>query len=449
MSATGEAGAAAAPITAWRVIAIAAPVALSNVTVPLQGAVDTAIIGNLGEVAPLAAVGLGAEVMSLVFASCNFLQIGSSGLGAQALGRRDPQGVIAVLARGLLVAFALALVMLLLKPLIRIGGLAIFEESAETGLLAGEYIDIRLWGAPAELANMALVGWFAGQELTRRLFLHQVALAGANVALNVLFVVGLGWGVAGVAAGTAIASYLGLGYGLWLARGRVRQLAPSGALPSRAEVLRPTALMRLFALSGNFFIRTMLLVGAFAWMARLGTLVDDATVAANVVLFQFFIVSAYALDGFAIASETLVGQTIGARDRGQLVRAVKISTLCMGAMALGMSLIFWALSGEIIDLFTSSEAVRALARDYALWAAFIPLVGFLSFELDGVFVGATRAREMRNGMILSTGAYLWISWRLMELHGNDGIWAAVWIWLGLRALTLAAYLPRVLRQAEE
>lgn len=444
---------AAQRVTFGRVIAIAAPIAVSNATVPLQGAIDTAIIGNIGAVAPLAAVGLGAEVMSLAFAGLNFLQIGTSGLSAQALGRRDAHGVVAVLARSLLIALCIALLLILLKPLIRIGGLALFEEDPATNLLAGRYIDIRLWGAPAELANMALLGWFAGQETTRRLFQHQIFLATANIGLNILFVIGFDWGVAGVAAGTAVASYLGLGYGLWLARGRTRQLAPAGAasdpaLPRRAEILDRAALGRLFQLSGNIFVRTMLLVGAFAWMARLGTLINDATLAANVVLYQFFIISAYALDGFAIASETLVGQTVGARDRAQLVRTIRITTLSSGVMALGVSLLFWALSGPIIDLLTTNDAVRALARDFALWAAFIPLIGFLSFQLDGVFVGATRSREMRDGMIISTGVYLPLSWLLMREFGNDGIWAAIWIWLGLRALTLAAYLPRVLRLAE-
>ncbi|MCI4663974.1 MAG: MATE family efflux transporter [Neomegalonema sp.] len=468
----------ATPITAARVLAIAGPIALSNATTPLQGAVDTAVIGNLGEVAPLAAVGLGAEIISLAFAGFNFLQIGTSGLGAQALGRRDPQGVLAVLARGLIIAIGLALALILIKVPLRNLGLALFEGGVETEALAGLYVDIRIWGAPAELANMALVGWFAGQEMTRRLFQHQMLLAGLNIALNIVLAAGLGWGVTGVAAGTVIASYLGLAYGLWLVRGRIRELSPSGALPSTDRILKRAAMARLFTLSRNIFIRTFLLVGAFAWMARLGTLVDQAemaaagraltpvgpvgvltwmqldsliggaTLAANVVLFNFFLVSAYGLDGFAIASETLVGQTVGARNRTQLLRAVRITTVCSGLMALGVSLAFWALSGTIIDLFTTSAEVQARAREFAVWAALIPLIGFASFQLDGIFVGATRASEMRNGMIISTGLYLPLSYGLMLAYGNHGVWAAVWIWLLLRAATLMIYFPRVLRQAE-
>lgn len=439
---------AAAPVTAWRVLAIAAPIALSNATVPLQGAVDTAIIGNLGEVSPLAAVGLGAEILSLVFASLNFLQISSSGLSAQAIGRNDRKGVVSVLARAIMVALALALLILLLKPLIRIGGLALFEEGPETGVLAGRYVDIRLWGAPAELANMALVGWFAGQEMPRRMVQHQIFTAFSNIGLSLFFVLGLGWGVAGVAAATVCASFAGLIYGLWLAKGRVAALTAASGAPSRAEILRPEALVSFFTLSGNIFIRTMLLVASLAWMARLGSILGDATLAANVVLFQFFIISAFALDGFAIASETLVGQTIGARNRPQLVRAIRLTMVCSSLMALGLSLIFWLLSGPIIDTLTNEPNVRQIARDYALWAAFVPLVGVISYQLDGIFVGATRARDMRNSMIISTALYVPLSWFLMREFSNDGVWAAMWIWLLLRAATLSLYLPRVLRQAE-
>lgn len=436
------------PLTGWRVLAIAWPVVLSNAAAPIQGAIDTAIVGHIGAVAPLAAVGLAAQVFSLLIGSCNFLQTGVSGLSAQALGRGARRETAAILARGLLLGAAIGAAMILLQALIILGGMAMFEATAETEALAGDYIAIRIWGAPGELMLYALFGWFAGQEMTRNLFVIQVATAGLNLALNYLFAIRMGWGVEGVALGTAIASYAGVALGLALARRRLAETAP-GWRPRRPELFDPVALKRLFALNRDLFLRTLLLLICFAWMARLGSLQSDVVLAANVVLWQFFLVSAYGLDGFAIAAETLVGQSIGARSRARFDQAVRLTTLWSFALAAVVSLVFLAASGALIDLFTSVESVRATARDYAFWACLIPLIGVAAFELDGVFVGATDSRAMLRSMILSTALYLPLSLALTEAFGNHGIWAAVWIWLLLRAVTLGAMLPALrLRETE-
>ena len=448
-AADGETTGRRAPITSRRVLLIAAPVVLSNATVALQGAADTIVIGNTGSLVALAAVGLGAEIFSLLFSSFNFLQIGVSGLSAQALGAGRLERVANTLLRGFATAGAIALILILAQVPLMALGLALFEASAETESLASNYFFVRIWGAPAELMNYALLGWFAGQEMTRRLFQHQVLLSGANITLNLLFVMGFGWGVEGVASATVIASYLGLGYGLWLARGRLRTLLPADWRPDLARVLNRGELMRMMTLNRDIFIRTMLLVGAFAWMARLGSLQGDAILAANVVLFQFFLVSAYALDGFAIAAETLVGQAMGARDPRRLDRAAIATSVWSGALAAAFSLMLVVLSGPIIDLMTTSPEVRSLAREYALWAALIPVAGFLAFQLDGIFIGATGSAEMRDSMIVSSIVYYPLSyWMLLEF-GNHGVWAAVWIWLGIRALTLLAYYPRLRARAAQ
>lgn len=435
-------------ITSWRVAAIALPVALSNATAPLQGAVDTAVIGGLGAVAPLAAVGLGAEIFSLLLGGFNFLQIGVSGLSAQALGAGRVERVAHVLLRGLALGLVIGLALLLLRGPISVGALGIFDASAETEALTQTYIDGRIWGAPAELMNYALMGWFAGQERTRRLVMHQVALAALNIALNLWFVLGLEMGVAGVAYGTAIASWIGLGIGLWLARGRSREILPADWRPKRARLLDTGEWVALMALNRDIFVRTVLLIGAFVWMARLGSQLGDVVLAANVVLWQFFILSAYAMDGYAIAAETLVGQTFGARDLKRFDQAVRLTTLWAALLAGAFACAFTASSGPIIDLFTASDAVRQVAREHALWATLIPLVGVWAFMLDGVFVGATASREMRDSMILSSLVYFPLSVWLAGAMGNDGVWLAVWIWLVLRAVTLALRLPGLRRRAE-
>lgn len=438
---------AAEPITSWRVLAIAAPVALSNASVALQGAADTAVIGNTGSVAALAGVGLGAEMFALLLGGFNFLQIGVSGLSAQALGAHNPERVTNILLRGLMIGLAIAATLIVLQWPLMLLGLALFEASAETEGLAGDYFSVRIWGAPAELMNYALLGWFAGQEMTRRLFQHQLVLSLSNIALNILFVLGFGWGVEGVALATVIASVLGVVYGLWLARARVRLILPPTWRPDPARLLKRDELVRMMTLNRDIFIRTILLVGAFAWVARLGSLQGDDVLAANVVLFQFFMVSAFALDGFAIAAETLVGQAIGARDPRELDRSAMMTSLMSGLLSIALAGLFVAFSGAIIDLFTTAPAVRALARDYMLWAALIPVIGFAAFQLDGIFVGATASAEMRNSMIVTSLVFYPLSYAMMLEAGNHGLWASVWIWLALRALFLLAFYPRVRARA--
>lgn len=241
--------AAAAPdageITSRRILLIAGPVILSNATVPIQGAVDTAVIGRLGLTAPLAAVGLGAEILGFVFGVFNFLQIGVSGLSAQALGARKPERLGLALLRGLLLGGAIGLTLFALQTPIIAGMLLLFEASEQTEALAATYIGWRVLGAPAELMNYVLFGWFAGQEQTRRLFQHQVFLTALNVTLNITFVVGFELGVFGVALGTAIASWLGLAYGLILVRTRARVILPERWRPSLRRLLDRSELIDL------------------------------------------------------------------------------------------------------------------------------------------------------------------------------------------------------------
>ncbi|MGF1657840.1 MAG: MATE family efflux transporter [Rubrimonas sp.] len=435
--------AAGGGLGARRVLAIAVPVVLSNAMAPIQGAVDTAVIGNLGDAAYLAGVGIGAEIFAVIFGVLNFLQISTSGLSAQALGGRDPRRVLNTLARALIIAVALAAVLIAAQAAVAAGGRAWFQASAEAEDLAARYLQVRIWGAPAELGNLALMGWFAGQEMTRRLFQLQLLVSCLNIALNLLFVLGLGMDVDGVALGTALANYAGLGYGLWMARGRARALMPEGWRPEATRLLRRDELLALMALNRDIFLRTLLLAGSFAWMMRLGSGLGDATLAANVVLWQFFIVAAYALDGFAIAAESLVGQAAGARDPAGLRRAAVATSVWAGVLAAAISAALLAVSGPVIDLFTNVADVRALARDYALWAALTPLAGVAAFQLDGIFVGATAAREMRNAMALAVAAYVPLAWAATETLGNAGLWASMHALLLARAGALLAVYPRV------
>ncbi|MEO1456085.1 MAG: MATE family efflux transporter [Pseudomonadota bacterium] len=387
------------PLTYARVLAIALPVVLSNATVPLQGAIDTAIIGNLGDTVLLAAVALGATVMSFVFGIFNFLQIGVSGTAAQALGARNPGRVVNTLLRALALAQIIALALILLQGPIAALVLGFFEASAGAEAAARAYFAIRIWGGPLELANYALMGWFAGQERTRRLFEMQLAISVSNVALTLLLVMGLGLGIEGLALGTVAAQGVGLAYGFWQARRRARAILPPGWRAERARILDPGELGALLRLNRDIFIRSLLLIASFAWITRLGSMQGDVVLAANGVLMAFFAVSTAGLDGFAIAAESLVGQAKGAGSRARLRRAVVVSTVSAFALATVFSVLLLAGASTLIRLFTTVEAVRAVAEAYAVWAALIPLAGVAAFQLDGIFIGAAAGPAIRNAMV--------------------------------------------------
>lgn len=433
-------------VTYRRVTFIALPVVLSNVTVPLQGAVDTAVIGNLGDAVYLAAVTLGAAIISLLLQTLNFLQFGSGALSAQALGANDSRRVINVLARALILAFGLGFLLIAGQGILIGLGKEIFEGSEESERLAALYVSIRIWAAPAELGIFALGGWFSGQELTRRLFELQLVTSISNIVLNLILVLVIGMDVDGVALGTLIAAYLGLGFGLWRARARMRALMPDWR-PERARLLNPQELGKLMRLNRDIFIRTLLLVGSFTWMTRLGSLQGDVILAANGILFQIFHMASYALDGFAIAVESLVGQAVGARDRAFLRRAVVVSTICAFAVSVIFALLLAVFHGPIVAVFTNVVEVREATAMFFFWAAFFPVIGVLAFQMDGIFVGATAGPEMRNAMIVSAAIYVPLSWWALGAFGNHGVWGAVWVFLLLRGLTLLAQYPRLERRA--
>ncbi len=430
-------------ITYARVAAIALPVVLSNALVPLQGAIDTAIVGNLGQASYLAAVALGATVIHFVFAIFNFLQMGVSGLTAQALGADDTRRAMNTLARAGIIALAIAAALILAKLPVRAGTLGLFEGSDQAVALAGTYIDIRLWGAPAELMNYALMGWFAGQGQTRRLFEVQVVVSVVNITLNLIFVLVLGWGVAGVALGTVIAAFTGTTVGLWRVQGRRAEIGQSAWRFDWGRILNTAELRQVMALNRDIMIRTLMLAGGFAWLTRLSSVQGDLVLAANGILLQFFALSSHALDGFALAAEALVGQALGAGSRARLRRAVVVSSLCSLALAAVLALILTGLAGPIIHVFTNVETVREVALAHALWAGMVPLVSVMAFQFDGIFIGATEGARMRNAMVISTAIFVPLGWWWTEAWGNHGLWAALWVWMLLRAGTLAVVYPRI------
>ncbi|NGQ92307.1 MATE family efflux transporter [Rhodobacter sp. HX-7-19] len=425
-------------ITHRRLLGIAAPIVLSNATVPLLGAVDTGVVGQMGQAAPIGAVGVGSVILISLYWIFGFLRMGTSGLAAQAHGAADLPERGAILLRALLIGAAAGLAFILLQgPLFHVAFL-IAPAGDEVEALSRDYLAIRIWGAPATIAAYALTGWLIAVERTRGVLLLQLWINGVNVALDLWFVLGLGWGVSGVAAATLIAEWTGLALGLWLCRDGVLPVwrAAWARLPDRA------ALRVMLAVNRDIMIRSVLLQLSFTAFVFFGARLGDVTLAANQVLLQFLSITAYALDGFAFAAETLVGQAVGAKARADLRRAARLSMQWGVAGAALLALAFALAGPALIDLMTTAPDVRAEARAYLPWLVAAPLIGVFSWIYDGIFIGATLTAEMRRTMIQSVAIYALALALLMPALGNHGLWAALMVLNAARGLTMARAAPR-------
>lgn len=424
-----------------RVVAIAFPIVLSNATVPLLGAVNTGVVGQLGEAAPIGAVGLGAIILASIYWIFGFLRMGTSGLVAQARGAGNEAEGGAHLLRALVIGVVAGLVLVALHwPLLSLA-LRLAPASQEVETLARSYLGIRIWGAPATIALYAITGWLIAMERTRDVLVIQLVLNGLNILLDLWFVLGLGWGVPGVAVATLIAEWTGLATGLWFARGAIVKAWTQAR--GFAQLFAREQIDRLVRLNGDILIRSVLLQGSFTTFIFLGAGQGDVTLAANQVLLQFLEITAYALDGFAFSAETLVGQAVGARRKDRLRQSVAISMRWGIGGALLLSLVFWLFGPAIIALLTTSPEVRTEAARYLPWLAIGPLIGVASWMYDGIFIGATRTREMRNAMLVSVAFYALLCLTLPLWLGNHGLWAALMGLNLMRGVTMAKLYPRV------
>ncbi len=430
-------GPAAGPVSHARVLRIALPIVLSNATVPILGAVDTAVVGQLGQAAPIGAVGLGAIVLSAVYWIFGFLRMGTTGLASQAHGAGDAAEVAALLTRVLMIGAAAGLALIVLQQAIFAGAFALAPASAEVEALARDYMAIRVWSAPAAIALYGVTGWLIALERTRAVLAIQLWMNGVNIVLDLWFVLGLGWGVGGVALATLLAEWSGLALGLWFCRAALR----GPAARAWAQVFDRPRLVRMASVNGDILIRSVLLQAIFVSFLFLGSGLGDVALAANQVLMQFLLITAYALDGFAFAAEALVGQAVGARARAGFRRSAVLTSVWGLATAGLLALAFALAGGAIIDAMTTAEQVRAAARDYLPWMVAAPLVGAAAWMLDGIFIGATRTRDMRNMMAVSAAIYALAVALLVPGFGNHGLWMALLVSFVARGLSLGLRYP--------
>lgn len=434
-----------AQITHRRVLAIAIPIVLANVTVPILGVVDTAVVGQMGLAAPIGAVGIGAIILSALYWIFGFLRMGTTGLTANALGAGRMGEVSAMWSRALMIGLLGGAVIIALQyPLFALSFL-VSPASAEVEGLARSYMSIRVWSAPAVIALYGITGWLIAQERTRAVLILQLWMNGLNIGLDLWFVLGLGWGVEGVAFATFLAEWSGLALGLFLCR----DVFANPAWRDATRIFDRETLVRFASVNGDILLRSLMLQGIFVSFLLLGADFGDVTLAANHVLVQFLEVTAFALDGFAFAAEALVGQAMGRRAASELRRSAILTSLWGLFVVIGMSLAFYLFGGAIIDMMAKNAPVQAEARIYLPYMVAAPLIGIASWMLDGIFIGATRTKDMRNMMAVSFVLYLLAVWALLPSLGNHGLWLALLFSFVARGLTLGLRYPALERSASE
>lgn len=429
------------PITHARILGIAIPVVLSNITVPILGAVDTGVVGQLGDASAIGAVGIGAIILSAIYWMFGFLRMGTTGFAAQAVGAQDSQELAALLARVLVFGMGAGSVLIVLQAPLFWVSFMVSPASEAVETLARDYMQIRIYSAPAVIAVYGISGWLIAQERTKEMFLIQFVMNALNIALDFWFVLGLGFGVVGVASATLIAEWCGFVIAIYLCRTTLSDRVTW----QWTRILNRAKIVPMIAVNRDIFLRSLCLQAMFISFLLLGSRFDDVTLATNQVLLQFISITAFGMDGFAFTAESLVGQAVGARSVPHLRQAVLRCGLWGAAVGIVMAVVFFVFGGMIVDIMAKVDAVQDMARVYLPYMVITPLLGIFPWMLDGVFIGATRGPDMRNMMALSLVIYGVALVLLVPQFGNHGLWSAFLLSFVARGVTLGLRYPRIER----
>jgi len=412
----------------WR---IAAPMILSNISVPLLGMVDTGVTGHLESPVYLGAVAIGAMIFTFLYTGVNFLRMGTTGITAQSFGADDNDGLRVSLGQALIVALLIAFTLFALqRPLGRLA-MQLLGPDTEIQVYALEYFSIRIWSAPGTLANYALIGWFIGLQNARVPLLIFLTINITNIVLDLVFVIVFGMKVDGVALASVFAEYGGVLVGGAFAVAALRKRAGHWPIP---KLINLSAYKAFFSVNANLFIRTMALMFTLGFVTAQGARLGGLILAANAVLMNFQNLTAFGLDGLAHAAEALVGKAVGQKRRDALEEAVRLTLKWSLIFSAGFTVAYFIAGRSIIGILTDLPDVRETAIRYLPWMIASPLVSVWCFLYDGVYVGATRAKEMRNIMVVSTLFVFLPAWYFLQPLGNDGLWLAFLVFMASRGI---------------
>ena len=420
-------------------MSIALPIVLSNISIPILGVIDTGVIGQLGNPTAIGAVGIGAIILSAIYWLFSFLRMGTTGFVAQAQGRKDAPEVIALLIRGLFLGLACGFFVILIHPILFWLSFLISPSSNEVELLALDYMRIRIFSAPAIISTYAIMGWLIALEKTKYVLILQLTMNGLNAVLDFWFVLGMGWGVEGVAWATFIAEWFALLMGLAIC------FVLSQNFPKIIWTLifSRTKIITILLVNRDIFLRSLMVEMIFVSFLMTSGKFGDVELAATQILLQFLHISSYGMDGFAFAAEVLVGQAVGKSNRSMLRDAVIKSGLWTFVIAICLALIYAFFGSFFIKIMTTSNEVILASEAFLIFIVLCPIFGALPFLMDGIFVGATRSIDMRNMMFLSLIIYVVSAYVLIDLYGFYGLWIALLVSYAARGISLLTRYPKL------
>ena len=427
-----------------QIILLSIPVFFSNLAIPFVGIVDTGLMGNLGDTKYLAATSIATSVMTMVIWSFGFLRMGTVGIVSQAYGRGDYREIVRTLLRNLIIATAIALTIIILKPFINISIQHFFNTSAETHNLINTYLNVRVFSVPAELAIYILVGFYLGLQKTKISSLMIISLSILNIIFSTILVLSYNLNIFGVALGTLFASFITLiFFSIYTYKFIIKKFK---IIPRFEKIFIKSKLLKLFNINLDIFIRTLFLTFSFLWVTYLGSKLGEDYLAVNAILMQFIILAAFFLDAYAFSTEGVVGFTIGRKNKNSFLSIVKHSIELSFITALIVSFVYIVFFKNIINLITDIEILRFISYKHLLWVIVIPPIASFCYQLDGIFIGASQTKEMRNAMIISVISFIILSIYLTEYFGNHGLWFSLMCFMILRSLTLKIYFIKILRK---
>jgi len=430
--------------TKKQIVLLSIPVFFSNLAIPLVGMVDTGLMGNLGESKYLVATSIATSVMTMIIWSFGFLRMGTVGIVSQAYGRGDYREIVKTLLRNFIVAIVIALVIIIFKPLIYLSIQYFFITSQETQELINIYLNVRIFSVPAELTIYILVGFYLGIQKTKISSSLIIVLSILNIVLSSLLVLKYDLNIFGVVLGTLLSSYITLiiftifTYNFITKKFKI--------IPKFEKLMIKSKLLKLFNINLNIFIRTLLLTFSFLWVTYLGSKLGEDYLAVNTILMQFIILAAFFLDAYAFSTEGIVGYTIGRKNKKSFLSVVKNSIQISFFTALIISFLYFLFFKNLINLITDIEILRFISYKHIFWVIIIPPLASFCYQLDGIFIGASQTKEIRNAMVISVVFFIGISIYLTPYFENHGIWFSLALFMILRALTLQFYFKQILKK---